>query len=307
MEVIVGKLAGFCFGVQNAVDCAEKELDLNNNIYCLGEIVHNEQVIKNLEKKGMITVNNIDEVPDDSKVIFRAHGESQIIYEKAKQKHLEVIDLTCPKVKAIHMKVEREKDKSFIIIVGKKSHPEIIGTKGFAGENSFVIENEDEILDAYMEYEKTNLGRVYVVSQTTFSSSKFDKLSEEIQLNFCEADVIIDKTICNATENRQIETKEISKKVNKMIIIGGKHSSNTKELAKVSEENCGNVLLVQNVDDLQYKEIFNKSKIEVMTGGVQIIPDLKKELIDENYKIGIMAGASTPKQSIDEIIDFLKK
>ena len=289
MEVIVGKLAGFCFGVQNAVDCAEKELDLNNNIYCLGEIVHNEQVIKNLEKKGMITVNNIDEVPDDSKVIFRAHGESQIIYEKAKQKHLEVIDLTCPKVKAIHMKVEREKDKSFIIIVGKKSHPEIIGTKGFAGENSFVIENEDEILDAYMEYEKTNLGRVYVVSQTTFSSSKFDKLSEEIQLNFCEADVIIDKTIC------------------KMIIIGGKHSSNTKELAKVSEENCGNVLLVQNVDDLQYKEIFNKSKIEVMTGGVQIIPDLKKELIDENYKIGIMAGASTPKQSIDEIIDFLKK
>lgn len=284
MEVIVGKLSGFCFGVENATNGAQKEIELSKDkkIYCLGELVHNEQVIKKLENRGMITVNSIDEIPENSKVIFRAHGEAKEVYEKAKNKNLEIIDLTCPKVKAIHIKVEREKENSFILIVGKRSHPEIIGTKGFAGKNSFVIENEDEILDAYMEYEKTNLGQVYIVSQTTFSSSKFDKLIDEIKLNFYEADVIVDKTICDATENRQQETREISKKVNKMIIIGGKHSSNTKELAKVAEENCMQVYLVQTVEDLKNVEFSSEDKV------------------------GIMAGASTPKESIEEIINLLK-
>ena len=207
-------------------------------------------------------------------------SEAKKVYDEARKKNLEIIDLTCHKVKAIHIKVEREKENSFIIIVGKKNHPEIIGTQGFAGENSFVIENEDEILDCYMEYEKTNLGRVYIVSQTTFSSSKFDKLIEELQVNFYEADVIFDKTICDSTENRQRETREISKKVNKMIIIGGKHSSNTKELAKVAEENCGKVYLVQTLEDLKDIEFTNDDKV------------------------GIMAGASTPKEIIEEIMKF---
>ena len=281
MEIVVGKLAGFCFGVENAVSGALKALkDTDNKVYCLGELVHNEQVVKNLENKGVITVDSIDEIPNNSKVIFRAHGEAKKVYDEARKKNLEIIDLTCPKVKAIHIKVEREKDNSFIIIVGKKNHPEIIGTQGFAGENSFVIENEDEILDCYMEYEKTNLGRVYIVSQTTFSSSKFDKLIEELQVNFYEADVIFDKTICDSTENRQRETREISKKVNKMIIIGGKHSSNTKELAKVAEENCGKVYLVQTLEDLKDIEFTNDDKV------------------------GIMAGASTPKEIIEEIMKF---
>lgn len=281
MEIIVGKLAGFCFGVENAVSEALKKLEFSESeVYCLGEIVHNEQVVKNLENKGMITVSSIDEIPDNSNVIFRAHGEPKRVYDEAKKKNLQIIDLTCPKVKAIHIKVEKEKDDAFIIIVGKKNHPETIGTQGFAGKNSFVIENEDEILDCYMEYEKTNLGRVFIVSQTTFSSVKFDKLIEELELNFYEADVIVDKTICDATENRQKETREISKKVNKMIIIGGKHSSNTKELAKIAEENCGNVYLVQSIEDL------------------------KNVKFSDNDKIGIMAGASTPKESIDKIVKF---
>lgn len=282
MEVIVGKTSGFCFGVDNAVCGAQKVLNENENVYCLGEIIHNEQVIKSLEDCGMITVDNLNDIPEGEKVIFRAHGEAKIVYNMAKKRNLQVFDFTCPKVKAIHIKVEREKEKSFIIIVGKKNHPEIIGTKGFAGENSYVIESEDDILDAYMEYEKTNLGRVYVFSQTTFSSSKFDKIVEEIQLNFYEADVFVDKTICDSTENRQQETRELSKKVNKMIIIGGKNSSNTKELAKVAEENCNQVYLVQTVDDLK---------------GVEFSVE---------DKIGIMAGASTPQESIEQIVDFLK-
>lgn len=281
MEIVIGKTAGFCAGVNYAVKMAEENIK-NEKIYCLGELVHNGQVINKLEKKGMITVDNIEKVPNNSKVIFRAHGEPEIIYKKAKEKGLEIIDLTCGRVKLIHDKVRKEKDKSFIIIVGKAKHPEVIGIKGFAGENSYIIENEDDILDAYMKYEKNKTGRVFVVSQTTFSSEKFDKLRKEIETNFIEADVIVDKTICDATEKRQKETREIAKDFHTMIIIGGKNSSNTRELVNVAKEECENVYSIETAEELKKIDFSN---------------------ID---KVGIMAGASTPKESITEIEEFLK-
>lgn len=281
MEIVIGKTAGFCAGVNYAVKMAEENIK-NEKIYCLGELVHNGQVINKLEKKGMITVDNIEKVPNNSKVIFRAHGEPEIIYKKAKEKGLEIIDLTCGRVKLIHDKVQKEKDKSFIIIVGKAKHPEVIGIKGFAGENSYIIENEDDILDSYMKYEKNKTGRVFVVSQTTFSSEKFDKLRKEIETNFIEADVIVDKTICDATEKRQKETREIAKDFHTMIIIGGKNSSNTRELVNVAKEECENVYSIETAEELKKIDFSN---------------------ID---KVGIMAGASTPKESITEIEEFLK-
>ena len=282
MEVIVGKLAGFCPGVENTVKKTKEILLENGQVYCLGELVHNKQVISSLENIGMITVNELDEIPDGSIVIFRAHGEPEYKYELAKKKNLKIKDLTCGNVIAIHKKVEREKSNSFIIILGKKSHPEVLGTKGFAGENSYVVETEDDILDAYMEYEKTNLGRVYVVGQTTISSKYFDVLAEEVENNFVEAEVIIDKTICNATEVRQKETKELSEDMNTMIIIGGKNSSNTKELAKIAENNCENVYLIETVEEIKNIDFSNIKKI------------------------GIMAGASTPKDVINEVKIYLE-
>lgn len=282
MDVVVGKLAGFCPGVENTVKKAKEILDKNDKVYCLGEIVHNNQVIEKLENQGMITVNDLEEVPEMSSVIFRAHGEPEYKYEIANQKKLELYDLTCGKVTAIHKKVQKEKEDSFIIILGKKKHPEVIGTKGFAGENSYVIETEDDILDAYMEYEKTDLGRVYVVAQTTISSSYFDILAEEIEKNFIEAEVVIDKTICNATEIRQKETKEMSNKLHTMIIIGGKSSSNTKELAKIAEENCKNVYLIETVEEIKNIDFSGTNEI------------------------GIMAGASTPKESIKAVEEYIK-
>ncbi len=282
MEVVIGKLAGFCKGVEYAVENAEKHLN-GEKIYCLGELVHNKQVVEKLEEKGMITVESLDEIPDENTVIFRAHGEPKSIYKKAEEKNLKIIDLTCGNVKRIHQKVEKESEKSFIIILGKKNHPEVIGTKGFAGENSFVIESEDDILDAYMEFENTNLESVYVVAQTTFSSKLFDKLGKEIETNFIEVDVIIDKTICMATETRQKETEEMANVFHTMVIIGGKNSSNTKELVKLAEKRCKNVYAVETVEDL--KEI-----------------DFKN--ID---KVGIMAGASTPNFSIEKIKKYLEE
>ena len=282
MEVVIGKLAGFCGGVKKAVEEANKNVNEQGKVYCLGELVHNKQVVDNLGKKGMITVNSLDEIPVGETVIFRAHGEAKNIYEKAEEKSLNIIDLTCINVKRIHEKVEKEKQKSFIIILGNPNHPEVIGTKGFAGNNSYIVETEDDILDAYMEYEKTSLGKVYVVAQTTFSSKDFDNLAQEIETNFIEADVIIDKTICKATENRQKEVEEMSKIFHTMVIVGGKNSSNTKELIKIANKNCKNVYAVQTVEDLK----------EINFSGAD--------------KIGLMAGASTPNSSIEGIKEYLK-
>ena len=281
MEVIVGKTAGFCGGVKNTVMKAEEEVK-KGKIYCLGEIVHNGQVIKKLEDRGMITVQALKEIPDGEKVIFRAHGEAKKVYEEAKKKNLEIVDLTCPKVKVIHDLVEKNKEDSFIIIIGKKKHPETIGTKGFSGEKSFVIESEDDIIDCYKEYEKTNLGKIYVVCQTTISTKLFEEIKLEIETNFVEAELEFNNTICNATEIRQQETKNMSKAMHSMIIIGGKNSSNTKELVKIAKENCENVY------------------------SIEIANELRNVNFRENEKIGIMAGASTPKESIDEVIKLLK-
>lgn len=282
MEVVVGKYSGFCGGVKLAIQKAEEAVSKNSNMYCLGELVHNRQVIEKLEAKGLKIVDSIDEVPNNSKMIIRSHGEAEKIYKIAEDRNIEIIDTTCGNVKVVHDKVKKASADSFVIVIGEKTHPEIIGTLGFASENSYAIQDENDILDAYMEYEKTNLSKVYVVSQTTFASKKFDELEKEIYTNFIEADVVVDKTICNATGIRETECEDLSKTVDIMIVIGGKNSANTKKLVDISEKNCQKVYWIQTVEDLKNAE-FNPSQ-----------------------KVGIMAGASTPQEIINSVVDYLK-
>ena len=283
MEIIVGKYAGFCGGVKNAVTQTEKAVEENEIMYCLGDVVHNKQVIESLESKGLIVVNSIDEVPKGSKMIIRAHGEKEEIYTIAQNKKIEIIDTTCGVVKSIHSKVKFARRDSFIILVGERKHPEVIGTSGFAGENYYIVEEESDILESYIEYEKTNLGKVYVCSQTTFNSKKFDELAREIEHNFYEAEVIVDKTICNSTEIRQVECEELSQRVDAMIIVGGKNSANTKKLFDISKKYTDKVFWIE------------------------ILEDLKLEDLSGIKKIGIMAGASTPNYIIEEVEKYLKK
>lgn len=283
MEIIVGKYAGFCGGVKSAVEKTEKAVRENNVMYCLGEVVHNKQVIENLEAQGLKIVYSINEVPDYSKMIIRAHGEREEIYKIAESRNIEIIDTTCGFVKSIHHKVKAYSKDSFIIIIGEKEHVETIGTSGFAGNNFYIIEEEADIFDSYIEYEKTNLGKVYVCAQTTFNSKKFDYLANEIQKSFYESDVVIDNTICNSTEIRQKECRELSKKVEAMIIVGGKNSANTKKLADISAENLSKVFWIQTLNDL------------------------KKEDLQGINKIGIMAGASTPDYIIKEVKEYLEE
>ena len=284
MELIVGKLAGFCAGVKNAVDKTEKELEISKNIFCLGELTHNSIVMNKLISNGLKVIDNIEEGKE--KVIIRAHGIKREVYEKAKEMEIELIDLTCPRVLKIHEEAEKyARDNYYIFLIAESTHPETIGTYSFCGENSYIIENEDDVENAIEDFEKTNLKDILVISQTTFSVEKFNNIVSKLEENIDrdKVNLVINKTICNATRLRQEEAEVISKKVDLMIVIGGKNSSNTKKLYEIAIKNSKKAILVES----------------------------KEELLKENFngydKIGITAGASTPKESIEEVIDLLQK
>lgn len=222
MEIIIGKTAGFCAGVMNAVTKAEKELQhIKNNeeIYCLGEIVHNKQVIKKLEEKGLQTVESIEQAKE--KAIIRAHGIPKETYEKAEQLNIKLIDLTCPKVLKIHNQVEEHsKQGYYIILIGVEGHPESIGTISFCGKNSYLLTNEDKIPEMIKTIENSKVKKVIIVAQTTYNLKKFEQMAKEIEEKLKDKyKIIIQNTICTATRIRQEETEKISKEVECMIII----------------------------------------------------------------------------------------
>ena len=284
MEIIVGNTSGFCYGVKNAVEGAEKELKLSNQkTYCLGELVHNKTVTDKLEKDGIVFINDIKEA--NGKTIIRAHGIEKNVYVEAKKRNIELIDLTCPNVLKIHDIVEKySKNGYYIFLIGKKEHPEIIGTYSFSGKQCTIISKKEETEKAVQSLEKTGLKNLLIISQTTYNLQIFEEIVNKIKQDLEEKNINIEikNTICKATELRQKETEKISKEVDVMIIVGGKNSSNTTKLYDISNKNCQNVIFVQNSEELDIKKIKNFEKI------------------------GIMAGASTPKESIDEIIKKLE-
>lgn len=284
MELIIGKTAGFCFGVRNAVDKTYEEINKNTkNLYCLGELVHNGRIVENITKKGVITVNDISEIPNNSNVIIRAHGVEPGIYDIANEKNLQLIDLTCPKVAMIH-KLAKDfvNNEYYIFLIAENNHPETIGTKGFCGKNSSIIENIEDVEIAIKNFNESSLDKIAIIEQTTFSVDKFNTIVENVKSRVnCKIEV--KNTICNATEMRQAETDELSKKVDLMIVIGGKNSANTKRLYDISAKNCKNAISIQNKDD-----------------------EVLKEVLKNNFeRVGIMAGASTPKESIDEVVEYM--
>lgn len=282
MNIIVGKNSGFCAGVKHTIIKAEAELDKSNStVDCLGDIIHNKQVIENLEKKGLRIVNSIDDA--HSKLIIRAHGVSKNIYEIAKAKGITLIDLTCPKVLKIHDQVKDFSNNNyFIFLLGVKNHPETIGTFSFCGDNSYLIESDADIDSAISALKASNLTDIFIISQTTYSISLFDSITEKLKNVLGDSyNIVIEKSICGATNTRQSETKEIASKVDLMIIIGGKSSSNTQKLYEVSKENCKNSILIQTKDDLDIN------------------------YVKQFENIGIMAGASTPDYVINDVYNAI--
>ncbi len=281
MEIILGKTAGFCVGVKNAVNKTKEILEeTKEDIYCLGQLVHNADQVKQLEEKGLKTIENIKDAKNN--IVFRAHGVTKEIYKKAKESNLKIYDFTCPKVLKIHKIAEEYSKKGYhIFLIGKEDHPEVIGIKSCCGEFSTIIQKIEDVEKAINNLKKD---KVLIIEQTTYNIKKFEKILDKIKfLLDNKVKIKVEKTICEATELRQKETELISKKVDCMIIIGGKNSSNTNKLFEIAQENCKNVKFIENKNELEMDEL------------------------KSSKKIGIMAGASTPKFIINEIIEKINK
>jgi 4-hydroxy-3-methylbut-2-enyl diphosphate reductase len=277
LKIYIADHAGFCFGVKRAVEIAENtlsQLNQDEKIYSLGPLVHNPQVVEKFNKKGLKVIDNTDEL-DNGKVIIRSHGISGNLQKRLEDKNLELIDGTCPYVKAVHNKVKSYHEKGYkIVIIGDKNHPEVIGINGWCNDEGIVINSEEEANNM------PNYDKICVVSQTTNTQEKFQKLSDIVSKKGKEVKIF--NTICNATYQRQSACEELAKKVDVMIVIGGYHSSNTNKLAEISRKYCNNVYHVETPDELPLHEIakFNT--------------------------VGITAGASTPDWIIEEVIKTLE-
>lgn len=275
MNVILAKSAGFCFGVKRAVDTVYGEIEKGNAIYTFGPIIHNEEVVHDLEEKGVVVVDSIEELKEQpiGTVIIRAHGVEKGIYEEIEKLGFTIIDATCPFVLKIHRLVERHsKEGCQIVIVGNESHPEVKGIKSWSTSAcTKVISSREDAENFVADKGK----RVCIVSQTTFNYNKFQELVEII--NEKGYDIIVLNTICNATEERQTEARAIAKQVDAMIVIGGRNSSNTQKLFEICKNECKNTYYIQTVKDLK------------STGF---------ESVDN---VGITAGASTPNNIIEEV------
>ncbi len=275
MEVIKAKTAGFCFGVKRAVDTVYEQVDsCEGAIYTYGPIIHNEEVVKDMESKGVIVIRSEEELDSlaEGTVIIRSHGVEKRIYDKLEKKGIRIVDATCPFVKKIHKIVSKESAQgAHIVIIGNPEHPEVQGIRGWAGENVSVVQDAEAA--EKIEFDKNV--KICVVSQTTFNYNKFKDLVEIIKKKSYDVSVL--NTICNATKERQTEAKSIAETVDAMIVIGDKHSSNTQKLFEICRKACNNTYYIQTLDDLNLNQL----------GSVETV--------------GITAGASTPNNIIEEV------
>lgn len=279
MEVILAKSAGFCFGVKRAVDTVYEQTGTGSKIYTYGPIIHNEEVVRDLEEKGVTVLENEAELDalTEGTVVIRSHGVERRINDAIAKKGLQVVDATCPFVKKIHRIVEKESaDGRRIIIIGNRNHPEVEGICGWSLTEPTVIESAEEAENFKANPEE----KLCIVSQTTFNYNKFQDLVEIFQKK--GYDVIVVNTICNATEVRQKEAREIAQRVDIMIVIGGTHSSNTRKLYEICQKECERTYFIQTLDDL-HLEIPKSAKL-----------------------VGITAGASTPNNIIEEVQNYVR-
>ena len=279
MEVILAKSRGFCFGVKRAVDTVYEKIGKADRLYTYGDIVNNEEGVQDLMNKGVEVINGPEELKKAEKgtVIIRAHGVGKAVYEMIEKEGFSLIDATCPFVKRIHKIVEKESENGAqIVVVGNPGHPEVIGIAGWCSSPAVILETEKEAEN----FTPADGKKVCIVSQTTFNYNKFQDIVEIFHQKVYN--VTVANTICNATEERQKEAREIASAVDAMIVIGGRHSSNTGKLYEICSKECANTFYIQTLDDLHL------------------------ELPKSVRLVGITAGASTPNNIIEEVQNYVR-
>jgi small subunit ribosomal protein S1 len=274
VEIKKAKVQGFCFGVAITLKKAEEAIDAREQVTTLGHVVHNPQMVESLEQRGLINATSVDEV-DTGALFVRAHGLPVEVYEKAKEKGLEIIDATCPMVTKIHVQAEKLKADGYkIIVVGDPNHPEVKGTLSHV-PGAWCIETIEDV-------EKLPRGsRVGVVVQSTYSRERFTDIVRALIAKYYEVRAV--NTICTDTNNRQSEALELSKEVEVMVVVGGKTSANTKHLAELSELNGAKAYHIEGPDELQ-SQWFD---------GVRVA--------------GLMSGASTPGWLVDQVAQRMEE
>lgn len=279
MQVEVAESAGFCFGVERAVDMVYREAEKADRVYTYGPIIHNEVVVADLEKKGVQVISSEEELKQltGGTVIIRSHGVEKRIYDMMESQGLTIIDATCPFVKKIHKIVaEQSAQGRVILIVGNDNHPEVEGIKGWCNGENYVIGSVDEARDFLAPEDK----KLCIVSQTTFNYKNFEDIVEIFSKK--SYDILAMNTICNATEKRQKEAAVLAARSEAMLVIGGKHSSNTQKLYEICRRECDDTYHIQTLDDL----------------------DLS--LLKSFRSVGITAGASTPNNIIEEVQSYVR-
>ncbi len=277
MKITISQYAGFCFGAKEAYETTIKIAQENNkDLYILGDLLHNKDVIEKIKNLGVKKISNINEMKK-GRLIITAHGDGENIFKIAQKKNIEIINTTCPKVIKIQQLAKLFSQKKYtIIIFGNKNHKEVKGINGWCKNKAIIIESLNEA-------EKINFQKIdkaIIVAQTTQKTKKYQKIVNFLKEKIKNLEIF--DTICDATKNRQKECEIIAQNNEAMIVIGGKHSSNSKKLAEISRKNNLNTFFVQNIKELPLDKI-------------------------KKYKtIGITAGASTPKKIIKEIYNTLK-
>lgn len=274
MKILLAKSAGFCFGVNKAMNMVYNLLqDTKENIYTLGPIIHNGQVVNELKHKGVEVIHDINEASGNAKIVIRTHGVTPDIYEAIEGRNLEIVDATCPYVAKIH-KLVREKHHAgySIVIAGDVNHPEVKGINGWCGNKAYIADSPEEV-DKFPLID----GSCCLVAQTTFIKDKFEKIYIKLK-DKCKNIEKFD-TICNATSNRQEESEKIARISDMMLVIGSRNSSNTQKLFEICRSYCKETFIIETFGDLPP---INIKKINTL---------------------GITAGASTPERIIKEVIE----
>lgn len=279
-QIILAKTAGFCFGVDRAVNLVYELVGEGKKVCTLGPIIHNAQLVADLESKGVKIIDDISQAPQGYTVVVRTHGIEKSVLDELESKGIDYVNATCPFVTKIHNIVKKQDENTVVLIAGDKNHPEVLGIKSYCKGDSYVFKNEEELTEIIQKHKIAQKNDVICVAQTTFSLNE-QKKCKKIFKKLCTNCKIFD-TICNATSDRQNEAEKLSKNSDAMIVVGGRHSSNTCKLRDTGEANCP-TFLIETADELASLDL---SKYNV---------------------IGVTAGASTPSVIIKEVLKSMSE
>lgn len=281
MQVYLANPRGFCAGVDRAIEIVERALELfGAPIYVRHEVVHNRFVVDNLRAKGAVFVEELKEVPSGATVIFSAHGVSRAVQEEARQRNLRVFDATCPLVTKVHMEVVRHRNNNTeCILIGHAGHPEVEGTLGQVKEGMHLIESVQDIANLKVK-DKSNLA---YVTQTTLSVDDTAKIIAGLRLRFPNIKAPKKDDICYATQNRQDAVKQLAAKVDVVLVVGSRNSSNSNRLRELVEGLGVRAYMIDAPEDIQRKWLVGVSKL------------------------GLTAGASAPESLVQQVVDWLQQ